>query len=72
MSGGAALGLTLASNRFITILNLSDNRLGRECTQALAEMVEYNSTLENLNLSGTLCHVDDRKFTRGQGDGNDC
>lgn len=54
MSGGAAIGLTLSSNRFITHLNLADNRLGRECAEALSEMVQYNNALETLNLSGML------------------
>lgn len=54
MSGGAAIGYTLASNRFITYLNLSDNRLGRECADALSEMVQYNGALVNINLSGMM------------------
>ena len=54
MSGGSAIGYTLASNRFITYLNLSDNRLGRDCAEALSEMVQYNGALETINLSGIL------------------
>lgn len=54
MSGGAALGYTLSSNRFITCLNLADNRLGRECAEALSEMVQYNAALETINLSGII------------------
>jgi hypothetical protein len=54
MSGGAALGYTLSSIRFITYLNLADNRLGRECAEALSEMVQYNAALETINLSGII------------------
>ena len=54
MSGGAALCYTLSSNRFITYLNLADNSLGRECAQSLSEMLQYNSALETINLSGRI------------------
>ena len=53
-SGGVSLCTTLANNRFITNLNLADNLLGRECAEALSEMIKYNSGLENINLKGIL------------------
>lgn len=52
MEGGLWVGTFLANNRFITHLDLSNNRLGRESGKAIADMISDNCILKNLLLKG--------------------
>ena len=61
--GSIAINTMMKENCYITHLDLSDNDLGPAGAYSIAAVVSFNNTLTHLSLRGTLCSLEEHRWT---------